>query len=126
AELLGGKVYPAPVTDNHRPQWLTQVKGSIAASWAMTLYPWLGIRRRQELRDGLAQWRSQGNGVIGRGLAEAILAHRAARVSQADIMRLLRISKSSVYRHTRGRLPRIRVTKREPTATPAAISSDAD
>ncbi|MGH7266048.1 MAG: hypothetical protein ACREMB_14570 [Candidatus Rokuibacteriota bacterium] len=27
--------------------------------------------------------------------------------------------KSTVYRHTRGRLPRMRVTTREPTATPS-------
>jgi len=126
AELLEGKVYPVPVPEGRRPQWLTQVKGSIAAGWAMTLYPWLGMRRRQQVRDGLAHWRSQGNGVIGRALAEAIVAHRAARVSQADIMHLLRISKSSVYRHTRGQLPRMRVTKRQPTARPAATSSHAD
>ncbi len=124
AELLGGKVYPAPVAEGRRPQWLTQVKGSIAASWAMTLYPWLGIRRRQQVRDGMAHWRRQGNGVIGRALAEAIVAHRAARVSQADIMHLLRIGKSTVYRSTRDRLPRMRVTKMQPTSTPATISSD--
>jgi hypothetical protein len=37
AELLEGKVYPAPVPDGRRPLWLTQVKGSLAAAWAMTL-----------------------------------------------------------------------------------------
>jgi hypothetical protein len=110
AELLAGKVYPAPVPDGRKPQWLTQVKGSLAAAWAMTLYPWLGIRRRQQVRDGLAHWRSQGNGVIGPALADAIVSYRASRVSQADIMRLLRVSKSTVYRHTRGRVPRMRVT----------------
>lgn len=119
ADLLEGKVYRAPVPEGRRLQWLTQVKGSIAAGWAMTLYPWLGIRRRQQVRDGMTHWRSQGNGVIGRALAEAIVAHRAARVSQAEIMHLLRISKSTVYRHTRGRLPRMRITTRQPTATPA-------
>lgn len=126
AELLEGEVYRAPVPKARRPLWLTQVKGSIAAGWAMTLYPWLGIRRRQQVRDGMAYWRTQGNGVIGRAVAEAIVAHRAARVSQAEIMQLLRIGKSTVYRHTRGRLPRLRVTKREPTATLAAKSSHAD
>jgi DNA-binding CsgD family transcriptional regulator len=119
AELLEGTVYPVPASEGRRPLWLTQVKGSLAAGWAMTLYPWLGIRRRQQVRDGLAHWRSQGNGVIARAVAEAIVAHRAARVSQADIMSLLGISKSTVYLHTRGRLPRMRVMKRQPTATPA-------
>jgi hypothetical protein len=110
AGLLEGRVYPVPVPDGRRPQWLTQVKGSLAAGWAMTLYAWLGIRRRQQVRDGLAHWRSQGNGVIGPALADAIVSYRASRVSQADIMRLLRVSKSTVYRHTRGRVPRMRVT----------------
>jgi hypothetical protein len=110
AGLLEGKIYPTPVPDGQKPQWLTQVKGSLAAAWAMTLYPWLGIRRRQQVRDGLAHWRSQGNGVIGPALAAAIVSYRAARVSQADIMSLLTVSKSTVYRHTRGRLPRMRVT----------------
>ena len=125
AELLGGKIYRVPVPKGHRPQWLTQVKGSIAAGWAMTLYPWLGIRRRQQVHDGVVHWRRQGNGVIGHALAAAIAAHRAARVSQTDIMHLLRISRSTVYRHTRGRLPRMRITTRQSTATPATISSDA-
>jgi hypothetical protein len=41
-------------------------------------------------------------------------------VSQADIMRLLKVGKSTVYRHTRGRLPRMRVvTRAVPEAVPA-------
>jgi hypothetical protein len=120
AELLEGKVYPVPAPDGWKPQWLTEVKGSLAAAWSMTLYPWLGVRRRQQVRDGLAHWRRQGNGVIGPALAEAIVGYRAARVSQVDIMRLLRIGKSTVYRHTRGRLPRLRVTKRQLAPCPAS------
>jgi hypothetical protein len=116
AQLLDGKVYPSKVAAGRRPQWLTQVKGAPAAGWAMTLYPWLGQRRRQQVREGLAEWRRQGNGVINRGLADAILSHRKARLSQAEIMTLLRVSKSSVYRTTRGRLPRIRVTKQQQAA----------
>jgi DNA-binding CsgD family transcriptional regulator len=120
ANLLGGKVYPSPVPENRRPQWLTQIKGAAAAGWAMTLYPWLGVRRRQQVRDAIAHWRSQGNGVINGALADAIVTYRAARVSQAEIMRLLKVGKSTVYRHTRGRLPRMRVLKRNVTQTPTS------
>jgi len=116
AQLLDGKVYPSKVPAGRRPQWLTQVKGAPAAGWAMTLYPWLGQRRRQQVREGLAEWKRQGNGVINRGLADAILSYRKARLSQAEIMALLGVSKSSVYRTTRGRLPRIRVTRQQRAA----------
>jgi hypothetical protein len=126
SNLLGGKVYPSPVPKNRRPQWLTQVKGATAAGWAMTLYPWLGVRRRQQVRDAVAHWRRQGNGVINGAQADAIVAYRAARVSQADIMRLLKVGKSTVYRHTRGRLPRMRVVKSMVTAAGAETSTVTD
>lgn len=113
SELLGGKVYPSRVPLNRRPQWLTQVKGATAAGWAMTLYPWLGLRRRQQVRDALAYWRRQGNGVVNAGLADAILTYRTARFSQTEIMALLKVGKSTVYRCTRGRLPRMRVTRQQ-------------
>jgi transposase len=112
AELLGGKVYPTKVPDGRLPQWLTQVKGATAAGWAMTLYRWLGIRRRQEVREALEYWKCQGNGVIGPCLADAIVAYRTARVSQAEIMAILKVSKSTVYRHTKDKAWRIRVTAR--------------
>ncbi len=112
AALLGGNVYPATVADGRRDQWLTQVKGTTAAGWAMTLYPWLGIRRRQQVREALEYWKCQGNGVIGPWLADAIVAYRTARVSQADIMAILKVSKSTVYRHTKDKVRRMRVTAR--------------
>jgi hypothetical protein len=120
ATLLEGKLYPVAPRGGRQAIWLTQVKGATAAGWAMTLYPWLGVRRRQQVRDALTHWRHQGNGVINTGLADAIVTYRAARVSQADIMRLLKVGKSTVYRHTRGRLPRMRVvTRAVPEAVPA-------
>lgn len=109
AELRGGKIYSSKIAKGRKPIWLTQVKSTGAVSWAMTLYSWLGMRRRQQVRDGLAHWRLQGNGVVGEALAEAIRSRRADRTSQAEIMELLNVSKSTVYRHTRGRVPRMRV-----------------
>jgi hypothetical protein len=131
ADLLKGKLYPIEPRSGRQAMWLTQVKGATATGWAMTLYPWLGIRRRQQVRDAVAHWRSQGNGVINSALADAIVTYRAARVSQADIMRLLKVGKSTVYRHTRGRLPRMRALKgtameTSPTTTEAFLSIPID
>jgi DNA-binding CsgD family transcriptional regulator len=118
--LLGGKLYPVKAPrSGWKAMWLTQVKGATAAGWAMTLYPWLGRRRRQQVRDALAHWRRQGNGAINTGLADAILAYRTARFSQAEIMALLRVSKSTVYRCTRSQLRRMRVTRQQQAARPA-------
>jgi hypothetical protein len=126
ADLLGAKLYPIAPRSGRQALWLAQVKGATAAGWAMTLYPWLGVRRRQQVRDALAHWRRQGNGVINNGLADAILVYRSARLSQAEIMARLRIGKSTVYRHTRGRLPRMRVLKRSATAVFPTMSNDPD
>jgi transposase len=125
ANLLCGKVRPAKAHLGHRPQWLTQVKGETAAAWAMTLYTWLGIRRRKQVRDALVQWKRQLNGVIGRSVIDAIVAHRAAGLCQTDIMALMNVSKSTVYRHTRHRVRRMRVTRRDPDIRPrpAALGS---
>lgn len=118
ATLLGAKLYPVDAPrSGWKAMWLAQAKGATAVGWAMTLYPWLGVRRRQQVRDAIAHWRTQGNGVINGALADAILTYRAARVSQADIMRLLKVGKSTVYRHTRGRVPRMRVLKRNVSQT---------
>ncbi len=116
AELLTGKVYPAKVAPGNKPMWLTQIKGANAVGWALTLYSWLGTRRRQQVRDSLTLWKTQGNGVISTALAASILAYRRERYSQAEIMRILKIGKSTVYRHTRGRLPRIRITRQQEAA----------
>jgi hypothetical protein len=91
----------------------------------MTLYTWLGIRRRQQARDALARWKRQLNGVIGRSVVDAIVAYRAAGLGQADIMALLNVSKSTVYRHTLHRVRRMRVTRRQPgiQPRPAALTT---
>lgn len=112
ADLLGGRVLPTKTPPGRRSMWLIQVKGETAAAWAMTLYTWLGIRRRKQVRDALAEWKRQLNGVIGRSVVEAIVAYREAGLCQADIMALLKVSKSTVYRHTLHRVRRMRVTRR--------------
>src|SRR5881397_3180928 len=112
ARLLMGRVYPANVAIGKKPMWLTQTKGATAVGWALTLYSWLGIRRRQQVRDSLARWRKQGHGVISPALAASILAYRSQRYSQAEIIRTLGVSKSTVYRHTHQQVGHICVTQR--------------
>jgi hypothetical protein len=110
ASLLGAKVQAATVSDPRgKPMWLAQIKSSKAAEWIMTLYSWLGIRRRQQARDALLAWRHQGHGVIPQSLTEAILGCRRARLSQSEIIALLKVSKSTVYRHTKDKIRRMRV-----------------
>lgn len=99
ARLMGGHIYDLPVPAHKprwKPQWRAQVKGPRAAAWMMTMYALLGTRRREQVQRALSGWR----------------AMRYVRVSPL-------IERSIV-------LPRMRVTKREPTATPATISSHAD
>ena len=57
-------------------------------------------------------------------MTDTIVAYRRAGYAQTQIMRILGVSKSSVYRHTVGRLPRRRITRqRMPVEAPAPIPS---
>jgi hypothetical protein len=42
----------------NKPSWYTSVCGSRAIGWMMTLYPFLGERRREKVRDVVAEWRA--------------------------------------------------------------------
>jgi len=116
ATIMGARVYsmPSPRTRGRKPTWIAQAKGSVAAGVIMTLYPWLGIRRREQARTALAAWRRQGHGVVAGPIADAIVEYRKAGYSQADIMELFRVGKSTVYRHTKDHVRRMHVTTRRP------------
>lgn len=63
AELLGAKVlgpYAHSGDDGfeRKVQWRVVATGSLAAAWMMTLYPFMGERRRMAMRDCLLFWRS--------------------------------------------------------------------
>jgi hypothetical protein len=93
ALLLGARVYGplkrGLLQQGYKPMYRAQVKGPAAAGW------------------------------IPRPLADAILAYRSAGYCQTDIVALLGVSKSTVYRHTVGRVRRMRITTRR-LSTPAA------
>jgi len=54
--------------------------------------------------------------VISPPLAASILAYRRQRYSQAEIIRILGVSKSTIYRHTHQHVGHIRVTQRQEAA----------
>jgi hypothetical protein len=120
AAVMGAKVYSAPTQKRkaRKPTWIAQAKGSIAAGVIMTLYPWLGVRRREQARSALAAWKRQGHGVVVGPIADAMVVYRKAGYSQADIMELFKVGKSTVYRHTKNHVRRMHVTRRRPILPP--------
>lgn len=48
-----------PSALSKKPQWQFTVDGRRAAGWMMTLYPLLGARRQQRIRESLDLWRRQ-------------------------------------------------------------------
>ena len=80
----------------------------------MTLYPWLGFRRREQACKALTAWKRQGYGVVAGSIADAMILYRKAGYSQADIMELFQVGKSTVYRHTKDHVRRMHVTTRRP------------
>jgi hypothetical protein len=116
ATVMGAKIYSAPTPKGNarKPTWVAQAKGATAAGIIMTLYPWLGLRRREQTRTALSAWKRQGHGVVAGPIADAIIHYRKAGYSQADIMELFKVGKSTVYRHTKDHVRRMHVTTRRP------------
>src|SRR6266542_3614017 len=88
ATLLSALVYEHDPGGSRKRTWVAQLKGDAAAAWAMTLYAWLGERRRAQVRGALAVWKTQRRGVLSESLARAIVVYRTAGLSQAEIMKL--------------------------------------
>jgi hypothetical protein len=123
ATLLSASLYERDPGGGLKRTWTAQLKGDAAAGWAMTLYSWLCVRRRGQVRSALAAWRTQRRGVLSKGLEAAIIEYRNAGWSQADIMRLFSVGKSTVYRHTKGRVRRRRCRPiRQELRSPQAAS----
>lgn len=59
SEMLNSKVSPHPrLKLNRKPLYYTAVHGSRAAAWMMTLWPFMGERRRAKILECLRYWRS--------------------------------------------------------------------
>lgn len=50
-------VEPTKRGGSHKPVWRMAVYGPRAAGWMMTLYLFMGARRRQEIEEALAEWK---------------------------------------------------------------------
>jgi len=60
AALMGTKVYSyLPVGERRKVMWNTTAYSSKAASWMMTLWPFIGHRRQKRILEALTVWRSQ-------------------------------------------------------------------
>lgn len=58
SQVLGAsRVLTYEQNDCRRPVHRACVRGGKAAGWMMTLYPLMGYRRQEQIRDALATWR---------------------------------------------------------------------
>lgn len=61
AAMFGTSVYtlhtPTMKKNNGKPSFRTQVTGTRAVAWMMTLYPLMGSRRQERIREILHSWR---------------------------------------------------------------------
>jgi len=56
--LMGyrGSVRSYKPKNNRKPAWEFSLTGNRAAGWMMTLYPWMGLRRKGRIREILEIW----------------------------------------------------------------------
>ena len=57
ASILGNKTYKRKPY-GYKEQFMTQVCGSRAAGWMMILFPYLGNRRQNKIKEILSEWKS--------------------------------------------------------------------
>ena len=62
ARLFGTRLMGPFQNKDAKPTWqpwfLASCAGAVAIGWMMTLYPFLGVRRKARIRTILAQWQS--------------------------------------------------------------------
>jgi hypothetical protein len=58
AVLFGATVRPRKVAARYKPQWTTTISGPKAVGWMLTLYRFLGQRRRAKIAHLIATWRA--------------------------------------------------------------------
>lgn len=59
--LLGAAWYPCKTDRRHqtKPLWLFHLCGKNAIAWMLTIYPFMGRRRRSQIRSVIAKWHTQ-------------------------------------------------------------------
>lgn len=70
-----------PSRPDHLALWRVECRGSWPAGWMMMLYGLMGRRRRAQIRDALAAWKTWGT---RQEIAEGFLRRRRARLTKED------------------------------------------
>lgn len=60
ARVMNGKLYRPYEKGTHRPVYRVQVAGASAIGWMLTLFTFLGERRRQRIKDVVTTWKEIG------------------------------------------------------------------
>lgn len=60
AVLMGATLYGpyGPYQSCKKPCWQIHVRSHRAAGWMMTLYPLMGVRRREAIESALSEWKT--------------------------------------------------------------------
>jgi hypothetical protein len=67
-----------PYQTRCKPVWQMQITGPAAAGWMMTLFPFLGLRRREQIKRVLVQWHLPHKKFVKRKLTDPSPAARSA------------------------------------------------
>jgi hypothetical protein len=84
AFLLGVKSPEKPYywkRKNHKPTWKCGIYGSRAIGWMMTLYQFLGERRREKIRFIIEQWKKMTSHRAPRGIHWTATCHPDKRIA---------------------------------------------
>jgi hypothetical protein len=46
--------------DGHKTKYDTAIFGNLAIQWMMTVYSWMGIRRKEKIKDVIEKWKTEG------------------------------------------------------------------
>ena len=83
AKIWGTKVHGPRLRNdpNHHDIYDTSIYGTIAASWMMTIYSLLGVRRREKIKGILKTWLAQPvSGRAPRGIHRMAICHPDQRL----------------------------------------------
>jgi hypothetical protein len=48
---------PPSINPDHKERYILQMTGNELAGWLMTIYPLMGARRKQKIKDALSLWK---------------------------------------------------------------------
>jgi hypothetical protein len=59
AGVLGAKRVGFVPRNGYDPAWIVRLSGALAIGWMMTVYPFMGERRRSKIREYIVYWKSR-------------------------------------------------------------------